>query len=81
MLKFKGFLNVEDTSLDVSGNMGMKDMILALKWVQENIYCFGGNANNVTIFGESAGSVSVHYLLLSPMAKGNYFNFYVYNQK
>lgn len=48
----------------------MKDMVMALKWVQTNIRAFGGDAQNVTIFGESAGGSAVHYLTLSPMAKG-----------
>ncbi|XP_044265017.1 juvenile hormone esterase-like isoform X1 [Tribolium madens] len=65
-----GFLSLEDPSLGVPGNAGMKDMILALKWVQRNIKNFGGDPNNVTIFGESAGSASVHFLYLSPMSKG-----------
>jgi carboxylesterase type B len=65
-----GFLSLEDPSLEVPGNAGMKDMILALKWVQKNIKHFNGDPNNVTIFGESAGSASVHYLYLSPLSKG-----------
>jgi carboxylesterase type B len=48
----------------------MKDMVMALKWVQKNIDKFGGDPNNVTIFGESAGGAAIHLLLLSPMSKG-----------
>jgi carboxylesterase type B len=43
---------------------------MALKWVQKNIDKFGGDPNNVTIFGESAGGAAIHLLLLSPMSKG-----------
>ncbi|XP_035718383.1 esterase FE4-like [Vespa mandarinia] len=63
-----GFLNLDDEV--APGNQGLKDQVAALKWVQENIANFGGNAKNVTIFGVSAGGVSVHCLTLSPMAKG-----------
>jgi carboxylesterase type B len=65
-----GFLQLEDPSLRVPGNAGMKDMVMALKWVQKNIDKFGGDPNNVTIFGESAGGAAIHLLLLSPMSKG-----------
>ena len=53
-----------------SGNYGLLDKIAALKWVQENIENFGGDSQNVTIFGQSAGSMSVCALMASPLAKG-----------
>jgi para-nitrobenzyl esterase len=52
------------------GSYAYMDQIAALKWVQENIAAFGGDPNNVTIFGFSAGGVSVHSLLTIPAAKG-----------
>jgi para-nitrobenzyl esterase len=54
----------------VSGNYSFLDFIAALKWVRENISAFGGDADNVTIFGESSGSAAVIYLMASPLAKG-----------
>ncbi|XP_054283348.1 uncharacterized protein LOC129000409 [Macrosteles quadrilineatus] len=63
-----GFLSLENE--EVPGNAGLKDQTLALRWVQDNIDIFGGDSNNVTIFGISAGGASVHYHLLSPMSKG-----------
>lgn len=55
---------------DGSGNYGTLDMIAALQWVQDNIGAFGGDADNVTIFGESAGGRNVFTLMASPLARG-----------
>jgi para-nitrobenzyl esterase len=52
------------------GNYGLMDQIAALEWVQGNIRDFGGDPKNVTIFGESAGAISINYLMLAPQAKG-----------
>ena len=52
------------------GNYGLMDQIAALQWVRDNITEFGGDRKNVTIFGESAGAISVNYLMLCPEAKG-----------
>jgi len=54
----------------VSGNYGLLDQIEALRWVQRNISVFGGNPENVTIAGESAGALSVMYLMAAPAARG-----------
>ncbi|XKL63134.1 hypothetical protein PGB90_005498 [Kerria lacca] len=63
-----GFLNLGIS--ECSGNCGLKDQLLALKWIKENINQFGGDRNNITIFGESAGAISVHLHMLSPLSKG-----------
>ena len=55
---------------NISGNYGLLDQIEALRWVQRNIGAFGGDAANVTIAGESAGALSVMYLMAAPDARG-----------
>uniref|UniRef100_A0A336L0F2 Carboxylic ester hydrolase n=1 Tax=Culicoides sonorensis TaxID=179676 RepID=A0A336L0F2_CULSO len=66
-----GFLCVDENA---RGNMGIQDQILALKWVKRNIAAFGGDPDKVTIFGFSAGAVSVDILMLSEAAKGLFNN-------
>lgn len=65
-----GFISFESPEVDLPGNAGLKDQNLALRWVVENIEAFGGDPNNITLFGESAGGCSVHYHMISDQSKG-----------
>ncbi len=56
----------------LAGNYGLRDVMLALRWVQENIAAFGGNPGNVTVFGESAGAMVICGLLATPSSDGLY---------
>lgn len=63
-----GFMNAN--SLEAPGNVGLLDQNMALKWVQRNIGHFGGDPERVTLLGESAGSMSVHAQIMSPLSEG-----------
>lgn len=63
-----GFLSLG--TKEIPGNAGMKDQVLALKWIQKNIRHFGGDPNKVTLMGNSAGAYSVTAHMVSPMSQG-----------
>jgi para-nitrobenzyl esterase len=74
-LNLLGFLNLKEATggrIPATGNEGLLDQVAALKWVQEHIAAFGGDPDNVTIMGESAGSMSIACLLTMPVSKGLY---------
>ena len=53
----------------ISGNQGVKDQIMALKWVKDNIDRFGGNPEKITLFGEDSGAASITIMAMSPLAQ------------
>ena len=74
VLGFLDLSEVGDSRHASSGNHGLLDQIAALRWIRANIARFGGDPNNVTIFGESAGAISVSSLLATPRAQGLFHN-------
>ncbi|UZJ55415.1 hypothetical protein CBS101457_004735 [Exobasidium rhododendri] len=72
-----GFLGsrelADQSQSEGTGNYGAWDVIAGLEWIQENISAFGGDSDNVTAFGESAGSIMIHYLILSTETPPNLF--------
>lgn len=65
-----GYLAPEDAGGHAPVNLGLMDQVAALKWVKQNIGAFGGDPENITVFGESAGASSIGTLLVSPAGKG-----------
>lgn len=68
------FANIPFTDSIHNGNYGLGDLVTALQWIRANIHYFGGDPNNVTIFGESAGALAVRALISSEKAKGLFKN-------
>lgn len=63
-------MSTEDLALP--GNNGIKDQMLALQWVKQNIRVFGGNPNEVTLFGQEAGAASISYITQMESQDGDY---------
>uniref|UniRef100_A0A1B0G6M7 Carboxylic ester hydrolase n=1 Tax=Glossina morsitans morsitans TaxID=37546 RepID=A0A1B0G6M7_GLOMM len=64
-----GFLSLQDCDIEVPGNAGLKDQVMALRWIKANCSRFGGDSENITLFGDSAGAASVHYMMLTEQTR------------
>ena len=64
-----GFLSTDNEA--ASGNWGLYDQNLALRWIQLNIGALGGNPSHITLFGQGSGAASVFFHLISPLSQGN----------
>ena len=70
-LIISGFMSFQDPSLKIPGNNMFRDILMALKWLNNsNLSQFGGNPHNITLFGTSSGSISIEILMTCPLAKG-----------
>nr|XP_013116190.1 unnamed protein product [Stomoxys calcitrans] len=65
-----GFLSLKSEDLNIPGNAALKDIVMALRWVKNNCTNFGGDPDNITLFGESAGSASTHYMMITEQTRG-----------
>lgn len=70
-----GFLSSGDDRC--IGNFGLKDQVVAFQWIRENISLFGGDPNNVTAFGQSAGAASIDFISISPKFNSSFFTLHV----
>lgn len=68
-----GFLNLELPNC--SGNMGLKDQVMAMRWTKENIKFFGGDPDNITLYGNSSGASDIHLHMISPLSRGKIDSF------